>query len=189
MNSCSSFEMTLSALLDAEAPRADIAPALSHLLDCAACADFVRECALLENAVSGLNAASAPDAALRGDSPAFEVLGPSRPGVWRWALAACIVLALGLWAGSAWLRATDQPNAGATAMTDERFASIATEVLQADPRYRSALRQALRVEAGWEEEGSLDADSEFENSRGSSDDIPGAIDFTSSDSQAAELPR
>ena len=189
MNSCSSFEMTLSALLDAEAPRAEIAPALSHLLDCAACAAFVRECALLENAVSGLNAASVPDPALQDDSPAFEVLGHGKPGVWRWALAAGIVLALGLWAGSAWLRATDHPTASATAMTDERFASIATEVLQADPRYRSALREALRVEAGWEEEGSLDADSEFKNSRGGSDDAPSAIDFTSSDLQAAELPR
>ncbi len=187
MNSCSSFEMTLSALLDAEAPRADIAPALSHLLDCAACGDFVRECALLENAVSGLNAASVPDPALPGDSPAFEE--HAKPGVWRWALAAGIVLALGLWAGSAWLRATDHPQAWPTAMTDERFASIATEVLQADPRYRRALREALRVGAGWEEEGSLDADSESENSRGGSDDVPSAIDFTSSDSQAAELPR
>ncbi|HZL85124.1 MAG TPA: hypothetical protein VFD07_07065 [Candidatus Krumholzibacteria bacterium] len=189
MNSCSSFEMTLSALLDAEAPRADIAPALSHLLDCAACADFVRQCALLENAVSGWSAASVPDAPLQDDSPAFEVLGHAKPGAWRWALAAGIVLALGLWAGSAWLRSTDYPRAWPTAMTDERFASIATEVLQADPRYRSALREALRVEAGWEEEGSLDADSESENSRAGSEDVPSAIDFTSSDSQAAELPR
>ena len=189
MNSCSDFEMTLSALLDAEAPRADIAPALSHLLDCAACADFVRECTLLENAVSDWNAALVPDAPLQDDSPAFEVLGHTKPGLWRWALAAGIVLALGLWAGSAWLRSTDHPHAGAPAMTDERFASIATEVLQADPRYRSALREALRVEAGWEEEGSLDLDSESEDSRAGSDDAPRSMDFTSSDSQAAELPR
>ena len=78
----------------------------------------------------------------------------------------------------------------ANAMTDERFASIATEVLQADPRYRSALREVLRSDAAWEQEGSLDSDgSESERHRHTVGDANSAIDFTSSDSQAAELPR
>jgi len=155
-NACAIHEAALSALLDGELEPAEAPPAVDHLLACAACRDFYRRARALDRAVAlaGGPAAlpPAPPAVWERIVTAAE-LRPRARRLGRWFLAAAAALAIAV---SAWgldalapvLGGGDERvdvvlGADRGRMTEERFVRLAVEMLQADSRYRDAMRAVL----------------------------------------------
>lgn len=137
LDPCEACQLELSASLDHEADPAALPAALDHLAACAACRRFWAGARALQVALP----AARPAAPRR-----------SRPGRKRWtqwALAASILLALGLgWA----LRPSPAPadrqlhvelGGEEPRMSDEQVVRMAVELLGASPAQRAALRRLL----------------------------------------------
>jgi len=170
MKNCEDYEILISTWVDGQADRNEQVECLDHVARCAACREFYLGARSLDGLVAAVRT---PD----------EVVAPS-PEVWKriewvtakdrrqatrrripvWALqaAAVVVVAIGLsvvmWNGGGAAQRPEQAEielGAGTDMTDTRFVELTREVLEADPRYHSALyeimEQVVQDTAGYDE--------------------------------------
>lgn len=152
MNACERCQMELSSLWDgAASDRMAVRSALLHQADCADCRSFLRCLEALEGLVES---AKSPGTEIAGTVRSSAVMPRRGMTGAAWLRAAAVLIALlgGAWlAGSSWLPSeapVDQIEielaGNRTAMSDARFLEIATELLEADHRYRHGMLQMLR---------------------------------------------
>lgn len=152
MNSCESYEIHISALLDGEANRADTLTILDHLPGCDACQAFYRDCRELQDVVD-----ARPAGAVVADEPAAirQLVVPlHRRSRWIWAAAAGIAVffaaaTIGLRPGSRGFdpdaRVIDLSTLKPShPMDDARFMEISIALLQAKPRYQRSMIEILQ---------------------------------------------
>jgi hypothetical protein len=144
MTRCTATQESLSAIIDGELEAVPLPRVLDHLARCFACRTFYRD-------------ARALDAILDALEPPLSAPAPASPRRSRWlpaaaAAAALLTIAVGLWAFAARARVGDRgpetgevlQEAGARAMTDERFVELLAEVLRADRRYHDKLLDVMQ---------------------------------------------
>ena len=173
MNACESYEVHISALLDGEATRADTMLVLDHLPQCDSCRDFYRQARELQDFVDasplvpGATVATELRAQQSGAALLLQqedtvarravVIPLERAPRWIWGLAASLLIALGFGLGHVGSAAPGalqsgvlQVEIGANAgdMTDERFVTLAVELLQADRKYHQKMGEVLREVQG-----------------------------------------
>ncbi len=166
MSSCEAFEIELSAWVDGELTAVESKAVVDHLAMCRSCRDFYLAIRGLDAAVGELGAAREADlppelwARIERSSrePAreqvFATTAPRRREWAKWALkaAAVVVAAAGLLAlirdvvvprsndgRVVTIRVASNPSG----MSDDRFLTLAGELLRADPRYHEAMRDLL----------------------------------------------
>jgi len=166
MNRCESFEIELSAWVDGELAEAESKAVVDHLAMCPSCRDFYLAVRGLDAALGELGTAREEDlppglwSRIERTSRAPARVGrfaqavPARRTWTGWALriAAIVVAVAGL---AALVRTMAAPGAGdgrvvtirvasdPSGMSDDRFLTLAGELLRADPRYHEAMRELL----------------------------------------------
>ena len=203
MNGCETHEIAISAIVDGALPSAEVPEALDHLLDCPSCRAFYRDSRALQRALArpaGAAGAAGGSAPLARVLPAAD-LAPDeadeadevwrrieqestrrarRPAAWALRVAAGLLLAV----AAVWGATQQAGRDGAREvvlggesgrMNQARFVEIATEVLEADPRYR---REMLRVMQAADEVAGPEAPVDY--GRGSEDEGTGAEEGTGS---------
>ncbi len=152
MKDCEQFEGLLSEWLDDELDRAGQVEMLDHLVRCGGCRRFYAEARALAGVVAAVRTPS--DAPVPSFAVWKRIKGaarPSRPS-WAWGAVAAAVLAVGFMLTLVGQPAPVGPQPGdveiqlgsnSGSMTDQRFIALATEVLQSDRRYRSAMFQVM----------------------------------------------
>lgn len=151
MNSCESYEVHISALIDGETGRADTLAILDHLPACASCQAFYRDCRQLQDVVDDLPAVPEVGVERAGRS---RIVSLPRPARWVWAVAASIALLLV--ATSVWLRPSITPDSDlgprvidlsvqkpSVPMDDTRFMEVSVALLHAEPRYQRTMIEIL----------------------------------------------
>ncbi len=154
MNRCEHFETLVSTWLDGALDRGEQIDCVDHLVRCDACRKFYIDARALDGLLAAVRT---PDHA-RVPATALwpRVAGAVRPArrvvpVWMLQAAAVAILAVGLYLVT-WRAGGVPPSAPASediaigrggTMTDTRFVELTREVLRADPRYVSAMRQVL----------------------------------------------
>jgi hypothetical protein len=161
MTECEKHEVELSALIDGESDLATAIQILDHLARCPSCQAYYKRLRSLQELIDQMQTVTdAPVIQLpsrRGIQPRLRAI-PLR-GIPRWAhaLAAVLVLAIGIWS-VAQIRSDSVPapsnaeglvtirleeNKGQ--MSDGRFLEVATELLQADRQYHRLMFQLLEM--------------------------------------------
>lgn len=161
MSGCEQHRAELSALLDGESQAGAIVETLDHLVRCADCRDFYRDLRSFQGRIDAL-----PGVAVTEPAPAaiprpadtirsFPARRRQAPPRWVWHLAAMLVIAVGLTTlllqapitgegdgagGPVAAVATEGPE---TAMSDQRFAGLTAELLEADVRYQRRMYAIL----------------------------------------------
>jgi predicted anti-sigma-YlaC factor YlaD len=158
MNQCEHIETLVSTWLDGELDRREQVECLDHVVRCASCRDFYLDARALDGLVAAVRtpAGAEPpspevwkriEGAARGDRAR-----PARRRIPAWALqaAAVLVLAVGLsvvmWNGKGVAPTPEQAEillGSDPEMTETRFVELTREVLQADPRYHTAMHQIM----------------------------------------------
>ncbi len=166
MSRCDSFEIELSAWVDGELAEVEAKAVVDHLAMCSSCRDFYLAIRGLDAAVGELGSAREADlppglwARIERTSRESAHMqhiasAPSTGRAWMgWALkaAAVVIAAAGLLAlvrdvvtqrsedgRVVTIRVASDPSG----MSDDRFLSLAVELLRADPRYHQAMRELL----------------------------------------------
>jgi predicted anti-sigma-YlaC factor YlaD len=157
MNSCASYEMHISALIDGEAGRADTLAILDHMPACASCQAFYRDCRQLQDVVDALPVAPEADFERAGGR---RIVPLPRPARWVWAAAASIaalLVAAGIWLRPSVPAGVDlgpriidlSVQTPSAPMNDTRFMEISVALLHAEPRYQRTMIEILeRYERG-----------------------------------------
>lgn len=154
MKSCERFESLVSAWLDGEVDRDEQVECLDHLVRCGSCRRFYVDARALDGFVAVLRTpadAPAPSTAAWARIEAAAHPAGRRVPTWMLQAAAVAALAVGLYLVTWSTGGVIRPGAvsgdivlGADpSMTDERFLELTREVLEAEPRYRSAMHQVL----------------------------------------------
>lgn len=103
---CTTARQQIHAALDGELDVAQQAVLDAHLRGCGACRAMRSELVTIRAAMQRLAAASEPDGSALGPIPFWPVrrMVWSAVPTWTWAVAAVVVLCLGGWLASGWLR-------------------------------------------------------------------------------------
>jgi hypothetical protein len=170
MKNCEDYEILISTWVDGQADRDEQVECLDHVARCAACRGFYLQARSLDGLVAAVRT---PDEAVAPSPEVWKRIEwvttkERRPAARRripaWALqaAAVVVVAVGLsvlmWNGGGEAPRPEQAEialGGGTDMTESRFVELTREVLEADPRYHSALYeimgQVVQDTAGYDE--------------------------------------
>jgi len=158
MKHCEHCETLVSTWLDGQLDRRGQIECLDHVVRCPSCRDFYLDARALDGLVAAVRTpahAEVPPPRVwerieqsAGKDPARPVRRP----IPAWALqaAAVVVLAVGLsvvvWNGVGVAPAPEQAEillGSNPEMTETRFVELTREVLEADPRYHSAMHQIM----------------------------------------------
>lgn len=162
MNPCEFFEVEISALLDGEVSPDAALETVDHLLACDGCRQFYRGARRVEGLLADVEAGRSADglpprlwARIEGSArrPGAAPPEQTREPVPSWAgrVAAVLVLAVGaavvaglvlLTPGADSERVIELEGRSGV-MTDARFVTIATELLQADRQYQMKMEQIM----------------------------------------------
>lgn len=152
MNSCESYEVHISALIDGETSRADTLAILDHLPACASCQAFYRDCREIQD----LADARPAEAVVAHEPPVARQLVVPLPRRSRWIWAAAASIALFFVAATIGLRPSSKgldPDARvidlstqkpSQPMDDTRFMEISVALLHAKPRYQRSMIEILQ---------------------------------------------
>jgi predicted anti-sigma-YlaC factor YlaD len=158
MKNCEDFEILVSTWLDGPLDRSDQMKCLDHLVRCEGCRTFYVDARALDGLVSAVRTpadAASPSPEMWKRIDWMTRAGEKRVSVRRvpaWALraAAGVVVAVGLtvamWIGDPFAPPPEQAEillGQGAEMTDTRFVELTREVLESEPRYRSAMFQIM----------------------------------------------
>jgi hypothetical protein len=158
MKNCEHFETLVSTWLDDQLDRRGQVECLDHVVRCASCRDFYVQARSLDGLVAAVRTPAgaeqpSPDVWKRIEWVARKKSErPARRRIPAWALqaAALVVVAVGLsvlvWNGVGVAPPPEQAEillGSDPEMTERRFVELTREVLQADPRYHSAMYQVM----------------------------------------------
>jgi hypothetical protein len=158
MKNCEHIETLVSTWLDDQLDRQGQVECLDHVVRCASCRDFYVQARSLDGLVAAVRT---PEGAERPSPDVWKRIEwvarkerkqPARRRIPAWALqaAALVVVAVGLsvlvWNGVGVAPPPEQAEIllGSNAeMTEDRFVELTREVLQAEPRYHSAMFRVM----------------------------------------------
>jgi predicted anti-sigma-YlaC factor YlaD len=161
MSRCEHREVEVSAFLDGELGRASSLGVVDHLLECPSCREFFHQARSLETPVTGVLGDGGESEMLAALWPEVEGAGArsaasGRRRLLRWSLAAAAVVVVGIGLALGFgrtallghnegdivrVRLTSNPGQ----LNEERFVTMTTQLLQADPRYRREMLAILRA--------------------------------------------
>ncbi len=155
MKNCKHFETLVSTWLDGPLDRPEQVECLDHLVRCESCRAFFIDARALDGLVAAIRspvdaASPSPEVWKRIDWMTRKRSSLRRIPAWGLRAAALVVVAIGLilvsWLGDPFAPPPEHTEillGEGTEMTDARFVELAKEVLQAEPRYHSAMYQIM----------------------------------------------
>jgi anti-sigma factor RsiW len=157
MTRCSDYEIEISALTDGESDPAMALKLLTHVAECSACSEFVRELRMTQELVDSIpevpedESQSAEIVSIPRRRPSVLGLKPQ----WVLGLAALLVVTVGVWFNTGIATSANLTNdlrdgelvirleEDKGRMSEERFVAMVSELLRADRRFQNEMYVVL----------------------------------------------